>query len=313
MAGQGAEKGIFDQLAEYLVQSPPRGGEAEHGAVVATDVKDAPMTDRPEEKAADPFEKGGQTFVFAETAEKLVVEKEVVVREELVVRMLRPGSSEPPPAVEAERAEPTQAERAREPEAIAAVPQPAPQPDTIAAAPESAEEPPLLEAPAPVPLLEDSSPSAQTPAEPALAVPVAPEPVAAEPVTVEAEPVEPVTVDATSVSPRAAEPAAVEAAPEPVEVETVRVEPAPAQPPAQPAPEPPQPVFVFGGKPEGGIEPAPRRPQPAAAPAPAARSRAADKGDRSRLWMAWLAVLFVLAGAVAFYFGQMLGSLYTGS
>ena len=82
----GAEPGVFDRLARLIVpegQSPVRltaGVEPDQLELAARIAEGA-------EAGEDaPREIGEQTFIFRETAEQLVVEKEIVVREEIVMR-----------------------------------------------------------------------------------------------------------------------------------------------------------------------------------------------------------------------------------
>ena len=94
----GSEKGVFDHLAEYLLQQKLPEAEASSAAIGADEAPAAPIRDQapplapsqaslPAPAAGEP-EMRSQELVFAETAEQLVVEKEVVVREEVVLSKL---------------------------------------------------------------------------------------------------------------------------------------------------------------------------------------------------------------------------------
>ena len=93
--GASGEKGFFDHVAEYLrpgLAVEPAGSstgrdESEDAvepaaqAAAVAEVPPAPLPDAPGAIAE-------QSFVFTETAEELVVEKEFFVREEVVIRKL---------------------------------------------------------------------------------------------------------------------------------------------------------------------------------------------------------------------------------
>lgn len=82
----GAEPGVFDTLAPLIVpggQSPVRlTAEVEPDQLEQA----ARIVEGAEAGEDAPREIGEQTFIFRETAEQLVVEKEIVVREEIVMR-----------------------------------------------------------------------------------------------------------------------------------------------------------------------------------------------------------------------------------
>jgi hypothetical protein len=88
----GTEKGVFDHLAEYLLQQPVASSESPSPEPRTAEPRAAPVEAEvpppaPPAMAGEPDLKS-QELIFAETAERLVVEKEVVIREEVVLSKL---------------------------------------------------------------------------------------------------------------------------------------------------------------------------------------------------------------------------------
>jgi hypothetical protein len=145
-----AQKGVFDHLAEYLLQptsagpapapeTPPTGSDPQPAepapaAVQATDAAAEGRETFDGEEPATPTVSGiehvGQTLVFVETTEKLVVEKELFVREEVVLRKRVDNRVEEiedsvrRTEVEVQRLSPEEAERIAAPPTIAPAPPP---------------------------------------------------------------------------------------------------------------------------------------------------------------------------------------------
>jgi hypothetical protein len=158
-----AQKGVFDHLAEYLLQPAAAGpapapattsensdrqaGELAPAAVQATHAasegREEFHPEKPATPAASEIEDAGQTLVFVETAEKLVVEKELFVREEVVLRKRVDNRIEEiedsvrRTEVEVERLSPEEADRLAAPPTAAPAPLP----------PEAPREPPAPTAP----------------------------------------------------------------------------------------------------------------------------------------------------------------------
>lgn len=85
------QKGIFDHLAEYLLQQPVPGASSppvQASGVPADLEADPAPAQQPIAPEAEETEMRSQELVFPETAEKLVVEKEAFVREEVVLSKL---------------------------------------------------------------------------------------------------------------------------------------------------------------------------------------------------------------------------------
>lgn len=104
-ASSQGEKGIFDQLAEYLLKQPSPGAEAPSSEMRVPEAPARPLNEPapaqepvPQQEAVAPKEAvppraehsgmRSQELVFRETAEQLVVEKEAFVREEVVLSRL---------------------------------------------------------------------------------------------------------------------------------------------------------------------------------------------------------------------------------
>jgi hypothetical protein len=157
-----AQKGIFDHLAEYLLQ-PPAAGPASPPA--------APATQEESRETRTGMDQGGQTLVFVETAEKLVVEKEVFVREEVVLSKLVENHVQEiedkvrRTEVEVERIPPEEAERMLE--------RSAPTDQPAAASPERLDAPPAPAAPVQALKAEAQAPPPASEVQPAKPVQVA--------------------------------------------------------------------------------------------------------------------------------------------
>jgi hypothetical protein len=83
-----AEPGLFDKLARLIL---PDGASASFRLAAEVEPEQIEQAGRIVEEGAAagqvaPREISEQTFIFRETAEQLVVEKEIAVREELVMR-----------------------------------------------------------------------------------------------------------------------------------------------------------------------------------------------------------------------------------
>lgn len=175
-ASPGGGKGIFDHLTDLLIQGQSHKAHQAQDPVAQPQSPAAPPPAQlPATRPDDPFAVTGRTFLFPETAEELVVEKEVVVREQVsLARLFEAHVRETENATKAETVEalppPTE-------EAIALPPQP---PEEAIALP-----PPPEEAiPLPPPPQEQVIAAPAPPAEEAIALPPPSEPVA--PLTVEA-------------------------------------------------------------------------------------------------------------------------------
>jgi hypothetical protein len=169
-----AQKGIFDHLAEYLLQ-PNAGGPASAPRAPDTQAsaggEETLVREELETKTRAGVEEGGQTLVFVETAEKLVVEKEVFVREEVVLSKLIENHVQEVDdtvrrtEVEVERLAPDEAERILERDAPTGSPAAAP-PEKAKEAPAPAAPTPAMkpeaQAPPPVPEVQPGSPGHAT-------------------------------------------------------------------------------------------------------------------------------------------------------
>jgi hypothetical protein len=166
-----AQKGVFDHLAEYLLH-PPEGGPTSPPAATETQPPAEAAETLPAQPEGPPpatIVKGGETLVFVETAEKLVVEKEAFVREEVVLRKMIENRVQEiddtvrRTEVEVQRLAPEEAERI-EP-AVAAVQRPP--------SPEQAIEAPTPVAPVEVPKIAAEAPPPAPKAQPARPMPSA--------------------------------------------------------------------------------------------------------------------------------------------
>jgi hypothetical protein len=87
--GEGGEPGIFDHLTKLLAPEAPASRfrlTAEVDEELAQEAGGIVEAGAPGGRFAPPREITEQTFIFRETAERLVVDKELAVREELVMR-----------------------------------------------------------------------------------------------------------------------------------------------------------------------------------------------------------------------------------
>lgn len=87
--GEAGEPGIFDHLTKLLAPEAPASKfrvTAEVEEEQADEAGRIVEAGAPGGRFAPPREITAQTFIFRETAEKLVVDKEVAVREEVVMR-----------------------------------------------------------------------------------------------------------------------------------------------------------------------------------------------------------------------------------
>jgi hypothetical protein len=247
-------RGIFDHLTDIILQGQAaRPGSAPVGAAAAEERRAVPRAVHiGAAEGTDPFAGRRQTFLFRETAEKLVIEKEVYVREEVVVSDL----------IEEHIRKTTPARS--------------------------------------VVAIEDEAPSAPAPVEMRSEAPVDAPPPAEAPT--DAPPQAPPPPQPEAMAPTAA-PAAATPAPEPEAPRLVFGGPEDA---AARASE--QPRLVFGGPEDSAARPL-KRPGPQAV-----RSAPADAPGRSASlrWL-WYLLLFCLAGLIAFYGGQLLGTLWAGS
>jgi hypothetical protein len=89
----GSQKGVFDHLAEYLLQQPPLTPGASAPSRQPSEALAPPADEQPPAQELVPTSVGRtdmrpQELVFRETAEQLVVGKEAFVREEVVLSKL---------------------------------------------------------------------------------------------------------------------------------------------------------------------------------------------------------------------------------
>jgi hypothetical protein len=172
----GGPKGIFDHLAEYLLQQPGPDAEPSSAPVQQPEALAQPEVEQspphePLPAAIGDTEMRSQELVFPETAEQLVVEKEAFVREEVVLsRLVKEHVEEiedrvKRTEVEVQRLSPEQAQQIAQPPvaevrpAVAEVQRAAPQVPRAAPEVENAPSPPQARPVAPTKRQADRSSS----------------------------------------------------------------------------------------------------------------------------------------------------------